>query len=77
MELSHFFYKLFVPELVKKLPASVLEHVVSLPCSQKPATGPYSKTAESRSNQIYFVHAICMVPYVCPCLLQIYVYREA
>jgi hypothetical protein len=36
-----------VTQLVKKYPAFFMEPEGSLPCSQKPATGPYPKPAES------------------------------
>jgi hypothetical protein len=44
-----FFEKLMVTQLVKQQPAFFMEPEVSLPCSQKPATGPYSEPAESSS----------------------------
>jgi hypothetical protein len=43
------FQKLIVTELVKKYPFFV-EHEGSLPCSHKPAIGPYPKPAESSSS---------------------------
>jgi hypothetical protein len=44
-----FFEKLIVIQLVKKYSAFFMEPKVSLPCSQKPATGPYPESAESSS----------------------------
>jgi hypothetical protein len=41
-----FFEKLIVTQLVKEQPASVMETEGSLPCLQKPATGPYPEPAE-------------------------------
>jgi hypothetical protein len=41
------FEKLIVTQLVKKYPAFFMEYEGSLPCSQKPATGPYPEPAES------------------------------
>jgi hypothetical protein len=38
-----------VIQLVKKYPAFFMEPEVSLPCSQKPATGPYPEPAEFSS----------------------------
>jgi hypothetical protein len=44
-----FLEKLIVIQLVKKYPAFFMEPDGSLSCSQKPATGPYLKPAESSS----------------------------
>jgi hypothetical protein len=44
-----FFEKLIVTQLLKQYPASFMESEGSLPCSQKPATGPYSEATESSS----------------------------
>jgi hypothetical protein len=41
--------KLNVTQPVKKYPAFFMEPEVSLPCSQKPAIGPYPEPAESSS----------------------------
>jgi hypothetical protein len=41
--------KLIVTQLFKKHPAFFMEPEGSLPCSQKPATGTYSKSSESSS----------------------------
>jgi hypothetical protein len=38
-----------VTQLVKKYPDFFIEPEVSLPCSQKPTTGPYPEPAESSS----------------------------
>jgi hypothetical protein len=43
------FEKLIVTQIVKKYPAFFMEPEGSLPCSQKPATGPYPEPAESSS----------------------------
>jgi hypothetical protein len=43
------FEKLIVIQLVKKYPAFFVETEGSLPCSQKPATGPYLDPAVSSS----------------------------
>jgi hypothetical protein len=40
-------WKLIVTQLIKKYPAFFMELESSLPCSQKPATGPYPEPAES------------------------------
>jgi hypothetical protein len=42
-------WKVIVTQLVKKYPASFMEPESSLPCSQKPTTGPYPEPAESSS----------------------------
>jgi hypothetical protein len=39
------FEKLIVTQLVKKYPAFFMETEISLPCSQKPTTGPYPEPA--------------------------------
>jgi hypothetical protein len=41
--------KLIVTQLIKKYPAFFMEPEGSLPCSQKPAIGPYHEPAESSS----------------------------
>jgi hypothetical protein len=46
---GYFFEKLTVTQFVKQEPAFVMEPECSLPCSQKPATGPYPEPAESNS----------------------------
>jgi hypothetical protein len=43
------FEKLIITQPVKKYPAFFMEPEGSLPCSQKPATGPYPEPAESSS----------------------------
>jgi hypothetical protein len=43
------FEKQIVAQLVKKYPVFFMETEGSLPCSQKPATGPYPEQAESSS----------------------------
>jgi hypothetical protein len=42
---STLFEKLIVTQLVKKYPVFFMEPEGSLPCSQKPATGPYPEPA--------------------------------
>jgi hypothetical protein len=44
-----FFEKLIVTQLVKQQPTLLMEPGRSLPCSQKPAIGPYPEPAESIS----------------------------
>jgi hypothetical protein len=44
-----FFEKLIITQLVKHYPAFFMEPEGTLPCSQKPAIGPYSESAESSS----------------------------
>jgi hypothetical protein len=44
------FEKLTITQLVKQYPAFFMELEGSLPCSQKPATGPYPEPAESSSS---------------------------
>jgi hypothetical protein len=46
---GYFFEKLLLIQLVKEYPTFFMEPDDSLPCSQKPATGPYPEPTESSS----------------------------
>jgi hypothetical protein len=46
---EYFFEKLIVTQLVKQYPPFFVQPEDSLQCSQKPATEPYTKPAESSS----------------------------
>jgi hypothetical protein len=48
-----FIEKLIVTQLVEEEPAFFMEPEISLPCSQKPATGPHPEPAESSSPHWY------------------------